>query len=230
MGGWDGWQTNLWFPGVIMRDVVRLKLPQDAPTPRSYWLILRVFEWEGHEYRIDDLSETVDVPITQTDRPLIEDNVLILTSIPAVSDEPVPEAPTEADYQFADGFTLTGYALPDSGQLGDSLPIDFWWQTQEDVEGELTQFIHMINTNGVDHAGFDQPPFAGSFPTSDWPAHIEFRDEVRFPLPEDLPPGEYRVYTGMYAAQTGERRPVSGPDGQPVQDFSIYLGTVLLEP
>jgi hypothetical protein len=230
IGGWTGWQTNTWFPGVVMRDVVRLDLPEDAPTPKSYWLILRVFEWEGHEYRIDDLSKTVDVPISQTGQPLFEENVLILSSIPAVSDSPIAESPTEADYQFDDGFKLTGYSLPAAGELGETLPIGFWWQTQTDVEGEMTQFIHMIHVNGVDYAGFDQPTFGGSFPTSDWPARMQVVDEVGFPLPEDLPPGEYRVYTGMYAAQTGERRPVSGSDGQPVQDFSIFLGTVLLEP
>lgn len=227
-GGWTGWSTETWLPGVVMRDVVRLQLPGDLPTPASYWLILRVWETSGNHRRID-LSETTDLPLTRSDRPTVEPDVLVLFSLPVLGDAPVEPPPVEADYRFADGFTLTGYALPNTGELGGSLPLAFWWTAQADGGGDYTQFIHLLQVGGDEFTGHDQPPFGGSFPTSDWPAGMAAMDAVSVPLPEDLPPGQYHVYTGLYAPATGERQSVAAPDGQPVPDFAIDLGTVTLE-
>ena len=71
---------------------------------------------------------------------------------------------------------------------------------------------------------FDQQGFGDNFPFSDWPDGIDAVDP--WTLPGEIPPGTYRVYTGIYHTPTVERVPVQDANGQPVQDNSIYLGTI----
>jgi hypothetical protein len=232
LGGYAGWRSTTWRPGVMMKDVVQLHLPGDIPTPASYWLVLRV--WWPTEYVNSGLVyDSIEyVPVTQADRQLLDSETMILLSLPAIPREGETqgeEPPNEAKYQFSDGFILAGYALPETGTAGESFPVAFWWTTETDVEPALVQFIHLFHSNGEDVVRFDQPPFGGTFPTSDWPPSIEVQDALDIPLPEDMQPGEYRVHTGMYILETGERRTVTGSDGQPVQDSSIYLGTVTIQ-
>jgi hypothetical protein len=232
LGGHAGWRTTTWRPGVTMKDVVQFHVPGDIPTPASYWLIVRVW-WPTEYVKSGLVYDSIEyVPLTQADRQLLDPETMVLLSLPAIPEEgeaQVGEPPNEARYQFADGFTLTGYALPETGVAGQSLPVVFWWTTETDIEPALVQFTHLFHSNGEDVFTYDQPPFGGTFPTSDWPADIEVQDTLDIPLPEDMPPGEYRVHTGMYILETGERRPVTSNDGQPIQDNSIYLGTVTIE-
>jgi hypothetical protein len=218
IGDFLGWQTLSWVPGPVMRDSVKIDLPEDVPTPASYWITVRVW----HQY--------VEAPVEETDRQLIEADTLVLGSLPVLSDTSLPAPQIEASYQFGDGFALTGYSLPERGVLGDTLPVTFWWESNTNVEVEATQFIHLIESDGESVALFDQQPFGGAFPTSDWPARMQVTDTVSIPLPADIPPGEYHVHTGMYILETGVRRSVTDADGQPVQDNSVYLGTVTLTP
>jgi hypothetical protein len=55
------------------------------------------------------------------------------------------------------------------------------------------------------------------------------QDEWTITLPEDFPAGEYRVHTGLYDSETKDRMAVVDSAGQTVQDFSIVLGTVVLD-
>ena len=36
------------------------------------------------------------------------------------------------------------------------------------LDADYTAFVHLIDTNGVQIGGFDQPPAEGRFPTSRW--------------------------------------------------------------
>lgn len=232
LGGWLGWRSSSWLPGVTMRDVMRISLPDNLDTPESYWVILRI--WYPTERRRDGtpVFETAErIEVGETDRQLLEDDTLALTSFPVLSEDAVlPPPPVEIAFQFEDGITLVGYEMPDSGRLGESLSVEFWWTAGQDVGPELVQFVHLFHANGEDFIVYDQPPFGGSFPTSDWPARMQATDTLEVPLPADAPPGEYSVHTGLYSLENGERRPVTDGDGQPVVDNSIDLGTVTLEP
>jgi hypothetical protein len=44
-------------------------------------------------------------------------------------------------------------------------------------------------------------------------------------LPNDMVPGDYTLIAGLYDAATGQRLPVTGPDGAAAGDF-VRLGTV----
>ena len=59
----------------------------------------------------------------------------------------------------------------------------------------------------------------------DWPGDIAVQDTVVVPLPNDLPVGDYQVYTGLYDAATFDRMPVVDENNSLQPDGVIRLGT-----
>ena len=68
-------------------------------------------------------------------------------------------------------------------------------------------------------------PRDNTFPTSLWAPGEYVTDEYAFP---PLPPGTYRLRTGLYLQSNGERLPVTPPDGESAGDF-VWLGEVTIE-
>lgn len=212
--------SSAWLPGAVYRSRIELPVPADLTTPASYWLGVRL--WYG------DWQDTRGLDISTTPNQLLTPDVVLLSSVAAPGQPVITPLETEAHYSFADGFTLTGYTLPQSAAPGDSFAPAFAWQTDRAVDRPLTQFVHFINAAGEFVFGHDQPPFAGRFPTDDWPAGMQVQDAWSFDIPDDVPPGEYRMFTGLYDADI-QRAPVTDASGQPVPDHTIELGTVRIE-
>jgi hypothetical protein len=77
-GGWRTWPTTTWEPGVTMRDVVHLQIPDDLPPGEDYWLVVRIWlpEWDGAPWGSGEA-----VLVTSTDRELFEPFSLILLDL-----------------------------------------------------------------------------------------------------------------------------------------------------
>lgn len=230
LGEWE-YPTSAWIPSLAVRNTAHLKLPDALPTPASYWIIVRV--WEGPDIfsRNDELpDDPQEIVITATDcRPLSEDTVLLVT-LPVLGNRPEIQPPTDTRYRFSNGMELYGYDLPEQVQTGQPLDFRFWWKTHRNIRADLTQYLHFAEDGGDGLLVFSQQGFGGSFPFSDWPDGVDALDTWRLTLPADMPPGTYRVYTGVYYTPTVERIPVSASDGQPVPDASIALGVVEIKP
>jgi hypothetical protein len=216
LGGWRH-PSRGWIPGITGGEGLTIQLPAVLPTPRSYWLTSNVypgFDWHKA------------LPARRVDRARLDAGTLILQHIVVLSNDPVPQLATAASDEFGLGFSLSSYTLPDSAQVGQPLQMQFRWQTRQQGSKDFTQFVHLTQMDGSGFFTFDQQPFGGSFPTSDWPANIAMIDTLNMTLPADLPAGQYRVETGMYDTATQARADVTDSSGQPVKDNSIVLGTV----
>lgn len=206
-----------WRSGSLNRVGVSLAIPDDLPAPASYWVGVRL--WYG------DWQDTRGLDIATTPHQLLTPDVVVLTSVAAPGQSDNAPSAVETHYIFAEGFTLTSYTLPDSAAPGAAFTPMFAWRTEHAIDRALTQFVHFINADGEFVFGHDQPPFAGRFPTEDWPAGMQAQDSWLFAIPDDAPPGEYRVFTGLYDADI-QRVPVTDAAGQPAPDHAILLGTV----
>jgi hypothetical protein len=227
--------TTAWLPYMSVKSLVRLKLPGDLPTPASYWLMVRVWEGPGITQKADEptmpAQQGARIPITETDRQLLAPDTVVLVALPVIGGPPEIAPTTAADYRFDNGIQLYGYDLAESGAPGQDVTIRFWWKTSQDVRQELTQFLHFYPVDGgEDLYTFDAEPFGGSFPFADWPRGLDAVDKRTFTLPADMPPGEYRVQTGIYDPNTGDRVPVNEDGGEAVQDYSVFLGTFTVTP
>jgi hypothetical protein len=211
--------SRAWLPGAVYRSRIELPIPPDLSTPASDWLGVRL--WYG------DWQDTRGLDISATPNQLLTPDVVVLSSVVAPG-QPVTDAlVTAANYTFADGFTLTGYILPQAVAPGDAFMPVFAWRTDRAVDRALTQFVHFLNADGEFVFGYDQPPFAGRFPTDDWPAGMQVQDEWSFLVSNDVPTGVYRVFTGLYDADI-QRAPVTDASGQPVPDNAILLGVLMI--
>ncbi len=209
--------TRAWLPGVPVRNRFQLDLSDDLTTAASYRLVAMLW--------YDTPSNRVTVQQTEL-ATLSDGTITVLEALPALPMTAPPEPPNTPDYQFAEGFSLTGYDLPQSVQAGEEVTVRFWWQTQQPVQTELTHFLHAFEVETGEYVIFDQTPFDGRFPTDDWPAGMQVMDSWMVTLSDDVPAGTYRLETGLYDVVTQERMPVTTADGTSVQNASIVLGDV----
>lgn len=107
---------------------------------------------------------------------------------------------------FGDAIKLVGYDL----QSVDPIDIVLYWESLAAVDEDYDIFVHLLDDSGTIVAQSDQQPLSGLAPTSIWQQGDFVRDPLRLPLPPDLASGEYRLVSGVYLRETGERLPISG--------------------
>src|SRR5690606_13021717 len=80
------------------------------------------------------------------------------------------------------------------------------------VDRPYTVFLQLLDEQGLVVAGRDNQPYTGLYPTSLWSPGEIIVDTFLLPLPEaGLSPGSYRLITGFYEVNTGQRLPVTLP-------------------
>lgn len=222
--------SRAWFPHVVLRRTVWIQLPDDLPAPQSYWLMVRV--WFGPWPLGRPWQDTTGVPVVDAGqaRPLAHDSI-ILDAVAALPEAKPPAPVITAVHTFpTEGIHLEGYDLPQEPVTASEFGVRFWWRTDAPPPRDLQQFFQLIDRETGAVFSFDQPPFGGRFPTSDWPANEGFVDEWAIVIPDDMPPGSYDVLTGLYDLTTMERATVVDADGNPVEANSIYLGALEYRP
>jgi len=126
------------------------------------------------------------------------------------SDPRQPDTPLSA--HFADSIALVGITTTPYSLLPtpySSLPLTLYWRSLQPTDKPYTVFVQLLNDRGEVVVGWDQQPFGGLYPTNLWSPGEIIADTIQLPLPEKgLPPGTYRLVTGFYDFETGQRLPV----------------------
>ena len=95
---------------------------------------------------------------------------------------------------------LIGYDQePHSPRPGEELHVTLYWQTQGELEGVYSSFVHLVDEEGQGVAGSDQQPGGQFYPTDLWRPGEILRDEHVFTVLPETPPGRYRLLVGMYS-------------------------------
>jgi len=137
---------------------------------------------------------------------------------------PLPTQPDVAIEALLGGvIRLTGYSLdaPDTS----SLNLTLFWQSKIAPSTDYTVFLHLRDKDGNTVAQLDRQPLDGVYPTSRWQPGETVIDPVIFPLPEDLEPGTYMLFAGLYRPDTLERLPVANDT---TGENAIFLGEITL--
>ena len=72
-------------------------------------------------------------------------------------------------------------------------------------------------------------PLGARLPTRLWYSGLADSETWTVPLPADLAPGIYSVYTGIYRIGDRERAGASDAEGKPYLDARVPLGQLLIE-
>ena len=121
-----------------------------------------------------------------------------------------PGLDEQLDADFGRQLRLVGYAydVPKA-------TLHLVWQASPGTGADYTVFVHLMDAAGSRLVGVDgQPPV----PTSQWARGEVVLDERVVPIPDDLPPDDYRLVVGLYQPDTGERLPVLDGAGVPLGD------------
>ncbi len=102
----------------------------------------------------------------------------------------------------AGAIVLDGYRHPAEARPGTTLPLALYWRATRSLPADYTVYVHLLDAGGGKAAQRDLPPLDGSLPTSRWLPDSLIRDDQDLALPQELPPGTYRLVAGMYDPQT----------------------------
>jgi hypothetical protein len=127
--------------------------------------------------------------------------------------------------RLTSGANLIGYKIerPVLNQLRVTL---YWWAARSPSQS-YTVFTQVLDNEGGIVAGHDSPPANGTALTQTWAVGRVYEDTHLIQLPDDLPPGTYRVVAGMYDFNLN-RLVATGPDASIFEDNAVPLGELEL--
>lgn len=206
--------SSRWWPGQVISDTVRVPLA-DGVTPPA---LLRLDVGLVHlptQRTLPTLNEAGrEVPRTLT----------WVKLVPARW--PDVEVTKRLPYVFGGALELLEAQLPEAPvPAGAAFALRTYWSVQSPVTRDYSVFVHMVDDAGRLVAQKDGAPTLGRYPTSAWgPGEVVY-DEREITLPDDLPPGDYRLLVGLYDPVKGVRLAVSpAPTTSPADH--VVLGNV----
>jgi len=158
-------------------------------------------------------------------------NAFLRVVTTGVTDPPARERTFSLDAQahpstaeLGDAITLQGYRVePESIEPGSTLHLTLYWQTRAQMTQPYTVFTHLLGPDGSSVAQQDNMPQQGRAPTTCWIPGEIIADDYALTVPADAVPGMYRLITGLYIWETGDRLPTRGTGATP--DNQIVLAT-----
>lgn len=221
----DSWmdrQHGVWLLGAeseqVYRQTIDVSIPPGVPRNRAYWVLLTLWRPLGEGYASEK--------IFSSDHQLLSDTQVALGEI--VLQETPKAATSPALAKFDAGFALVKADLPEKAKAGETLGVAFTWRADSPVSADYMQFLHLGNEDSGEWFVYDQQPLGRRLPTRLWYSGLADSETWQVPLPADLAPGRYSVYTGLYDAREGDRLPARGNDGSPFADARVPLGKTIV--
>jgi 4-amino-4-deoxy-L-arabinose transferase-like glycosyltransferase len=142
---------------------------------------------------------------------------------------PLFEAPPmdhALDVELGQRLALLGYDGPQAQiNPGGDVRLTLYWKALAEQAGNYKVFAHLIDDSGKVWGQHDDFPTYGSHPMTEWQRDEIISDHIRIEVPEDVPPGVYHVFVGMYDSSTGERLELLR-DGQRLKGDTMGLTDV----
>ena len=203
----------------IYRDAAEITIPSTARTNRALWLVLTFWRKEDGEF--------IRQKVLKSDLPLLSDTQVILSefALPALS----TASPSNPLARFDNQFILESADLPDRATVGAMLPVTFVWRAEADASEEYIQFLHLGHVASGEWQVYDRQPLGKRMPTRLWYSGLADRETWKAPLADDLKPGIYAVYTGLYRLSDKERIPASDADGKQYINARVPLGELIIQ-
>ncbi|MEA3337516.1 MAG: glycosyltransferase family 39 protein [Chloroflexota bacterium] len=219
--GRGNFATSLWRPGDVFRDTYELYL---EPSATEYLPSLGRVKISMFCYNALDPEEYDLLPVSAPGAKPIGDAVYVgrLRLADSMVDEPI--AGRESLASFDESIDLESVSLSDETLVpGEDLLIDLVWRATGETGRDYTLFAHLVDLQGTQVAGNDQPLTDSYFPSGLWQAGDRVTHNHRVTLPRLLPAGPYEIRIGLYDPQSGVRLPVQEAEGEQLQNSELIL-------
>jgi uncharacterized membrane protein len=208
--------TSLWTPG---EPVQVTTLPWNLEEGR---FALAVGVYRGENWQAGERLPASVPPEDAIAFPVLEGGTLVrLGGFEREGDgwrqlSPAPTSPGRPlDARFDDVAQLEGVTFEKNEfSPGDEVNFTLHWRGVGEAALDYSVFAHLLDEQGEKAAQLDwQPHDAISLlPMTAWSPGQLLADSQTLVLPDDLPPGRYRLIVGLYDWQSGQRLPVTGAD------------------
>ena len=214
---------------------MEVRIPPGTPANRALWVVLTLWRKKGDKY--------VFQKVITSDLKLLSESQVVLAELVLPAHPPASE--TVPLVNFENGFTLDAADMPEIARAGESLTIRFAWRSEEQGHEDHSQYFHLGHVSPPRRGGsvegaesvesdawfvYDQEPLGPRLPTRLWYRGLADTETWQVPLPSDLEPGKYRVFTGLYRAGDQQRVPATDVHGMPFVDARVPLGAITIEP
>lgn len=215
LAGLQGWSRAV-PPGDIIVDRQQIILDPSAAGGR-YPLTVRVFDPASTTYlrALDEAGAPMTDVVT-----VGQVKVVVPTSMQVDNARPA----TLGDVAHFIGFSLSikGNRI----RPGDTLTLTVAYRALRPADRDLTQFAHLYDPTRGLVGQSDSPPLAGNNPAPGWIIGEVIRDVFQIQIADDAPSGNYALLWGLYDPATGERVPITLPDGTQPADRALLLETL----
>lgn len=194
----------------VYRQPIHLRYLRYVPVNRAHWIVLALADRRGL------------LAVQGSDLRQLNDKQVVLGEF--VVPAPPSHPPSAALAKFDRGFSLVDIESPAHTQPGDNLDIPITWHSAAEGRRDYTQFLHFVHEETGKQWGYDQPPLGSRLPTRLWYAGLLDAETWHVPVPADVAPGDYAVYSGLYDPQTGARLSAADAAGNPFADARVPLG------
>ena len=203
--------TDLWAPGQIIRDRHRMTIAPDAKGPGPAWISAGLYRFDTMERpeAVDSAGQPVVFPVLAK----------LALDVPTMTW--LPTYPLDANLD--NHVKLIGFdAETQNVHPGHSWPVTLYWQSMGPLDKNYTVFVHLVDATGATIAQADGPPLQEFYPTSAWASGEILNDTHTVALPDDIAPGQYRLFVGLYDPVSGYRLPVLDEAGN-MQDNQVFV-------
>jgi len=193
----NGFPADEWRGGETVWSSFPLDMPANTQ-PGAYWLEFGAYLADGQRLQTSQGGDR-----------------LLLGPVVAAA------GPSSATPQAELGGQV-GLLPPNLRRTAGGLDVDLTWLPVRKPDQDYSVFVHVLDAAGKLVAQDDGPPDGGSWPARYWLPGVAVPDAHHVTLPS-LGAGVYRVSTGLYRPDTGQRLASSTPGPEP---DSILAGQV----
>jgi 4-amino-4-deoxy-L-arabinose transferase-like glycosyltransferase len=174
--------ATLWPPGAVIADRFAVRIAPDAVAP----VLGRVFA------RVEPGEPGIEV-----------------ATVKIVPDR-FRSTPDVLQAELGDNIALANVRIvPEQVQPGRRVRLSVrWYVPLGRPDQDYTTLVHLGQPDLTPLATGDSPPLRGDYPTRVWSNGETIDDSYTLIVPDDLMPGRYPVWIGMYNPATGERLPL----------------------
>ena len=203
----------------VYRQWVEVESPPTAVDNHAYWIVMTLWRDENGTYK--------PLKILESDHLLLGDKQVVL-------DEKVWRDRSTAPISdplaiFDNGFALDSWEAPETARAGEPLSITFAWRSEAEGSEDHAQFLHLGHAEDGEWWVYDQEPLGARLPTRLWYRGLADSQTWQVPLPADLAPGRYNLFSGLYRARDNEGVPARDTSGDYFVDARVPLGSLVIE-
>lgn len=203
----------------VYRQWAEIERPASAEINRAYWIVLTLWRDADGAFR--------PLKVLASDLQRLDETQVILGE-KVWRDKSTPANPDSLAI-FVNGFALDAWEAPETARAGEPLRLTFAWRSHADGVEDQAQFLHLGHAESGDWWVYDQAPLGARLPTRLWYKGLADSETWQVPLPADLAPGRYAVFSGLYRTRDKERIPARDPEGDYFLDARAPLGSIVIE-